>query len=63
MLFIIYLVWAVFFFLAARNPLANVSFLSFTMWANHFHSILMGVQAATMMDCYVRADPCPGDLR
>jgi uncharacterized protein DUF6632 len=46
MLFIIYIVWGVFFFLAARKPLAYVSFLSFTMWANLFHGLLMGVQAA-----------------
>ena len=47
MLFIIYLVWAVFFFLAARNPLAYVSFLSFTMWAYLAHGLLMTVQALT----------------
>src|SRR6266542_3964885 len=37
MLFIIYLVWA-------------VSFLSFTMWANLFHGLLMAVQALMHMD-------------
>jgi uncharacterized protein DUF6632 len=42
----------VFFFLAARKPLAYVSFLSFTMWANLFHGLLMGVQAAMHMDRY-----------
>src|SRR5215813_5466542 len=52
MLFIIYLTWAVFFFLAARKPLAYVSFLNFTMWANLFHGLLMAVQAAMMMDRY-----------
>ena len=49
MLFIIYLVWGVFFFLAAREPLAYVSFLSFTMWANFFHGLLMAGQALTHM--------------
>lgn len=49
MLFIIYLVWAVFFFRAARKPLAYVSFLSFTMWANLFHGLLMAVQALLHM--------------
>lgn len=49
MLFIIYLVWGVFFFLAAREPLAYVSFLSFTMWANFFHGLLMAVQALMHM--------------
>ncbi|SRR6266540_774385 len=45
MLFIIYIVWAAFFFLAAREPLAYVSFLNFTMWANFAHGLLMAVQA------------------
>jgi hypothetical protein len=52
MLFIIYFVWGVFFFLAARKPLAYVSFLNFTMWANLCHGLLMAVQAAMMMDRY-----------
>jgi hypothetical protein len=52
MLFTIYLVWAVFFFLAARKPLAYVSFLNFTMWANLFHGLLMAGQAVMMMDRY-----------
>ena len=41
-----------FFFLAARKPLAYVSFLSFTMWANLFHSLLMVVQALMHLDHY-----------
>lgn len=52
MLFIIYFVWGVFFFLAARKPLAYVSFLNFTMWANLIHGLLMAVQAAMMMGRY-----------
>jgi hypothetical protein len=52
MLFVIYLVWAVFLFLAARKPLAYASFLSFTMWANFFHGLLMGGQALMHMDHY-----------
>jgi hypothetical protein len=52
MLFVVYLVWGVFFFLAARNPLAYVSFLNFTMWANFFHGLLMAVQTAMMMNRY-----------
>jgi hypothetical protein len=50
MLFTIYLVWGVFFFRAARKPLAYVSFLNFTMWANFFHALLMAVQTTMMMD-------------
>jgi len=47
MLFIIHIVWGFFFFLAARKPLAYVSFLSFTMWAYLFHGLLMTAQALT----------------
>jgi hypothetical protein len=61
----------VFFFLAARKPLAYVSFLSFTMWAYLFHGLLMAVQALThmstqwhrfLMDIHVRAHPSPRHL-
>jgi hypothetical protein len=52
MLFVIYLTWAVFFFLAARRPAAFASFLSFTMWANLFHGLLMAGQSLTMMHHY-----------
>jgi len=52
MLFTIYLVWGVFFLLAARKPLAYVSFLNFTMWANLFHGLLMVVQATMDMGHY-----------
>jgi hypothetical protein len=41
MIEIIYLVWGVFFFLAARNPLAYLSFIDFTIWANLAHGVLM----------------------
>ena len=52
MLFIIYRVWAVFFFLAARQPLAYVSFLNFTMWANLSHGLLMAGQALMHMSTH-----------
>jgi hypothetical protein len=52
MLFIIYFVWGVFLLLAARKPLSYQSFLDFTMWANLFHGLLMGMQALMMMDRY-----------
>jgi hypothetical protein len=52
MLFTIYLVWAVFLLLAARKPLAYVSFLTFTMWANLAHGLLMAAQAAMEMHRY-----------
>src|SRR6266545_8351809 len=52
MLFTIHIVWGVFFFLAARKPLAYVSFLNFTMWANLFHGLLMVLQAGMDMGHY-----------
>jgi hypothetical protein len=50
MLFIIDIVWGVFFFVAARRPLAHVSFLTFTGWAYLAHGLLMTVQALTHFD-------------
>jgi hypothetical protein len=47
MLFVIHLVWGVFFFLAARNPGAYASFLSFTKWAYLFHGLFMAFEAST----------------
>jgi hypothetical protein len=41
MLITIYLVWAVYFLIAAKNPLRYRSFLDFTMWANLFHGLVM----------------------
>jgi hypothetical protein len=52
MLFLIYIVWGVFLLLAARKPLAYVSFLSFTMWTNLAHGLLMAVMAAMDMERY-----------
>ena len=52
MIFSLYLVWGVFFFRAARNPRAYLSFLTFTMWANLLHGLVMAGQAATMMHHY-----------
>jgi hypothetical protein len=41
MLAVIYLVWGVFFFLAANAPSRYRSFLDFTMWANFAHGLIM----------------------
>jgi len=67
-LLIIYIVWGVFSFLAARNALGYVSFLNFTMWGvlvpravdggagSHAH----GHPVAQILYGYpVRADPRP----
>jgi hypothetical protein len=45
MIEIVYLVWGVFLLLAARKPLAYLSFLQFTLWANLAHGLLMIPQA------------------
>ncbi|MFF0306328.1 DUF6632 domain-containing protein [Streptosporangium sp. NPDC004379] len=52
MLFAIYITWAVFLLLAARRPPAYASFLTFTMWGNLVHGLLMAAQAATDLDRY-----------
>lgn len=52
MLFAIYIVWGVYLLRAARRPLSYRSFLSFTMWANLIHGLLMAMQAAMDMDRY-----------
>jgi hypothetical protein len=41
MLASIYLTWSVFLLLAARRPADYTSFLSFTMWANLVHGVVM----------------------
>ncbi len=45
MLEAVYIVWGVFMLLAARKPLAYLSFLNFTFWANLVHGLLMVPQA------------------
>src|SRR5436190_23635756 len=45
MIEIVYLVWGIFMLIAARKPLAYLSFLNFTLWANLAHGLLMIPQA------------------
>ena len=45
MLEAVYLVWGVFMLKAARKPMVWLSFLSFTLWANLVHGLLMIPQA------------------
>lgn len=52
MLMVIYIVWGVFLLRAASDPHGYASFLTFTMWANLAHGVLMAVQAATEIDHY-----------
>ncbi len=44
----IYIVWGVFMLLASRKPLAYLSFLQFTLWANLVHGLVMVPQAFAM---------------
>ena len=52
MLMVIYIVWGVFLLRAASDPRSYASFLSFTMWANLAHGLLMAVQASTEISHY-----------
>ena len=52
MLMVIYIAWGVFLLRAASDPRSYASFLSFTMWANLAHGLLMAVQAATEISHY-----------
>lgn len=48
MLETVYFVWGIYFFVAARKPLQNISFINFTIWANLVHGLLMLVQVFIM---------------
>lgn len=50
----VYLVWAVYFFVAARDPLRNLSFISFTAWANGVHGLIMLVQSLMMPEFHYK---------
>jgi hypothetical protein len=52
MLMVIYIVWGVFLLRAASDPRSYGSFLSFTMWANIAHGLLMVVQAGSEISHY-----------
>jgi hypothetical protein len=52
MLMVIYIVWGVFLLRAASDPRGFGSFLSFTMWANFAHGLLMVAQAGSEMSHY-----------
>lgn len=52
MLEAVYLVWGVFMLLAAKKPLAYLSFIDFTAWANLAHGLVM-VPQSLMLDGFV----------
>ena len=41
MIFSSYIVWGLYFFKVAKDPLKHQSFLDFTMWANLAHGLVM----------------------
>ena len=47
MISIVYIVWGLFLWVAARDPLRNRLFIDFTLWANLAHFGLMGIQSFT----------------
>jgi hypothetical protein len=50
----VYFVWAIYFFVAARDPLRNLSFIDFTVWANAVHGIIMFVQSFMMPEFHYK---------
>lgn len=50
----VYFVWAMFFFLAARDPLRYLSFIDFTIWANAVHGLIMLVQSLAMPEFHYK---------
>lgn len=48
MLEIVYIVMAVFLFLAAKKPEAYISFINFVIWSNLAHGLLMVFQCLSM---------------
>jgi hypothetical protein len=50
----VYLVWGVYFFVAARDPLRNLSFIAFTAWANGVHGLIMLVQSLMMPEFHYK---------
>ena len=52
MLMVIYIVWGVFLLRAPSDPHGYASFLTFTMWANLAHGLLMAAQASTEVHHY-----------
>ncbi|HEV8283081.1 MAG TPA: DUF6632 domain-containing protein [Chitinophagaceae bacterium] len=47
MIFIIYIIWGIYFLIAAKDPVKHISFLKFTMWANLGHGLVMIPMALT----------------
>ena len=54
MLFAVYIVWSIFIFRAARDPLAHPMFLDFTAWANLAHGISMVPHALMSPEYHIK---------
>jgi hypothetical protein len=52
MLVAVYVVWSIYIIRAARDPIANKTFLEFTVWANVAHGIAMVPHALMAPDYY-----------
>ena len=54
MLLAVYVVWSIFIIRAARDPIANATFLDFTIWANVAHGIAMIPHALMTPDYHIK---------
>jgi hypothetical protein len=54
MLFAVYIVWSIFIYRAARDPLAHKMFLDFTAWANVAHGIAMVPHALMTPEYHIK---------
>ena len=54
MLFAVYIVWSIFIFRAARDPLAHTMFLDFTAWANVAHGVSMVPHALMSPEYHIK---------
>jgi len=54
MLLAVYVVWSIFIIRAARDPIANATFLDFTIWANVAHGIAMIPHALMAPDYHIK---------
>ena len=54
MLLAVYIVWSVFIIRAANDPVANKTFIDFTLWANVAHGIAMIPHAVMAPDYHIK---------
>src|SRR5437868_2179416 len=54
MLLAVYIVWSIYLIRVARDPLANITFLDFTAWANLAHGVSMIPHALMAPDYHIK---------